>query len=120
MNHGNVDHGLAGVGEAFVVLAESSVASQPTKGTLHDPAPRQDYKPFDAYRPQHRLQQPSALTLDPGDQLAGIAAVGRDELQPRQQAGHLGQDQLGAVTILNVGGVNHDGQKQSQGVHQDV
>src|ERR1700730_5518811 len=120
MNHGNMDHGLTDIGAVFVVFAESAIAPQPTKGAFHDPTPRQQHKAFDAHRAQNRLQQPTALTLNPGDQLASIAAVGPNELQPRQQAGYLGQDQLGAVAILNVGGMNHHGQKQSQGVNQDV
>ena len=37
--------------------------------------------------------------------------------EPVQQ---LGQDQLGYISILDTGGVNHYGQKQARGVHYDV
>src|SRR5688572_17875506 len=40
----------------FIVLAETPALSQPGKGALDHPAPRQHHKAFHIIRPQHWLQ----------------------------------------------------------------
>src|ERR1035438_4612394 len=40
-NHGQIDHGLAGLGLSFVVAVEPAVAPEPTEGSFHYPASRQ-------------------------------------------------------------------------------
>src|SRR6185437_11429376 len=120
MNHSNIDQRLTGIGEPFVIFAESAITPQPAEGPLHHPATRQNHESLHAYRTQHRLEKPTATLLHPLHQRTGISSVGPNELQPGQLPAYLLQNQLGTVTILNVGGMNDDGQKQSQGVHQDV
>src|SRR6185437_3632349 len=49
-----------------------------------------------------------------------VDPVGQDLLQPREPPDHLLQDQLGAVTVLNAGRMDHGGHDQAQRVDHDV
>lgn len=60
------------------------------------------------------------LVLRPFDETPGIAAVREDGFhEGKAGAGYL-QRALGPVSILDVGGVNLDGQQPAVGVCQDV
>src|ERR1700719_23030 len=120
MNHGDVDHCLTSVRKALVIFAEATITSQPTKGPLHHPAARQEHETFDSNRSQDGLQNPPTGGLSPFYQLASVAAVGPDDFQTWQTGADFIQDQLGPITILDVGRMNDDGQKQTQGVDQKV
>src|ERR1035437_152744 len=106
MNHGQINHRLAAVGQSLVILAQPTVAAKPAKGAFHNPSLGQDDEALDVVATFDDLQQPAAKVLDPADQLPGIAAVGPDQLQPRQPADQLGQYQLGPVAVLEVGRVD--------------
>ena len=46
-DHGDGDDGLAGGRKVFVVLAETTMASEPPESALNDPTPRKDLEAFD-------------------------------------------------------------------------
>ena len=116
---GNIDEGLAGRGQRLVVFAQAAIAAQPGEGALHHPAMRQHLKAM-FLAPAHDFQDPATQVSGPLDQDSGIAAIGLDQLQAREAAQQLGQDQLGAVSILNIGGVHDYRQQQAQPVHYQV
>ena len=58
--------------------------------------------------------------LRPVDQTPGVAAVGEDRLDQGEGAAREAQDALGAVAVLDVGGMDLDGQQAAVGVGQDV
>ena len=43
-NHGQIDHGFAGLGLAFVIATEPAGAAQPAEGARHDPAAWQHFE----------------------------------------------------------------------------
>src|SRR6266478_1783017 len=120
MNHSNVDHGLACDCVAFIVFVEAPISAQPAKGALDNPSSRQDYEALDTHGPQHCLEEPSTAGVHPFDQLAGIAAIGPNELQARQILADFFQNQPRPVTILDICRMNDDGQYQPEGVYQEV
>lgn len=119
--HGQVNHGLARLGLPFVVAAESAVASQPTEGTFHHPAPWQHLEgvqfgaldDFDRAAPQPAcpLQQRSAVAAVGPDTLDAPACLLTEER--RQQL-------FGAISVLDVGRQNHHQEHQPDRVDQDV
>ena len=119
VDHGLVDHGLAAGSLFFIVLAESSIASQLAKRPLDDPSLGQHHK-LVKFIPIDDLQPPASEPLDPMDQLPAIAAVGPDQLQPRERSLELPQDQPGPVAILEVRRVHDPRSGQPQGVDDDM
>ena len=104
----------------FKILAHSAKSSQPGESPLHDPAPGQELKTLDVVRPFHDLQDPTALGLDPFHQLACVAAIGPNQLQPREVVPDLLENCLRPVPILDTCRMNDDRQDQPHSVHQDV
>ena len=49
-----------------------------------------------------------------------LAGIGPHPLQPRPLPLHLGQHQLGAITVLQVCRMDHHGQPQPHGIHYEV
>ena len=116
----DVNGGLGMLGFSFIILSQTPVTTQPSEGALDQPAFGQDVETgSDAF---DNLDLQAALRdepLDPVQELAGIAAVGEDLAHPAKvEQGR--QEQLGALTILQGGAVDHDGENQSQSVDQEV
>ena len=60
------------------------------------------------------------LVLRPADQPPGVAAVGEDLLDEGKGSSGSLQDAAGAVTVLDIGGMDLDRQQTAIGVGQDV
>jgi len=118
INHRNQDPCLAAFGQVFVVFAQPSIAAQPAKGSLHNPAALQDDEPF--VGPFDDFDDPGKCRQGPADKLPGVAAVGPDQSQAREASGQALENQPPAVAILDVGSVNDHGDDQSQRVDGDV
>ena len=86
MSHCQIDHGLAALGERFVVLAQAAVSSEPREGSLDDPTLGQNHEPRHVVAAFDDLQNPPAQFPRPFDQLARITTVGPDQLQPAETA----------------------------------
>ena len=52
--------------------------------------------------------------------VAAIAAVGKDALDEGEEPARLGQHLVGTIAILDVGGMYHDAQQETERVDQDV
>ena len=103
------------------VLCEASVATEPCKGSLNDPTPRQDLEAFRGVGPLYDLDRPLPDLAQCLTKLfTGIPAVGEHVAQPRVAVDDLGQHERCAVAILDVGGVDHSVNQIAIGVGQDV
>ena len=120
MDHGQVNHVFTAVGQRLVIFAQTPVTVQPREGAFHNPTFRQDHKAGDIIVTLDNLQRPSTHPSGPVDQLTGIAAVGPDQLQPGRMADEFGQHQLGSVAVLNIGGMDHHRQHQSQRINYQM
>lgn len=120
MSHGQVDHRFAAFGQRFVVLAQTTITTEPGKGSLHDPPLGQNLEAGHIVAAFDDLQDPVAQLPSPVDQFAGVSPIGPNQLEPRELPDQLGQHQLGPVAVLDVGGVYDYGQDQAQGVYDDV
>jgi hypothetical protein len=120
MNHCDVHPSLGGLGKSLEVFTEPSAAAQPSECSFNDPSFRQHLKLMAIPRTFDDLQNPPGHPLDPLNELSRIASIGpyQGELgKPPQQ---FAQDQLGPIPVLNMSGVDYDGQQQSQTVHHDM
>ena len=52
--------------------------------------------------------------------VAAIAAVGKDALDEGEEPARLAQHLVGTIAILDVGGMYHDAQQETERVDQDV
>jgi len=111
---------LAGFRQFFIVFAQASAATEPGQCALHNPAPGQHLKGVAVRPAPDYCQQPTSREPSPRHQLASVSRVGPDHPEPGKSTQQFGQYQLGSISILNVGGVDHHGQEQSHGVYYDV
>lgn len=120
MDHGQVNDRFAALRQRLVVLAQPPVTTEPSKGSLHDPTLRQDLEAGHVVAAFDDLQDPVTHFLGPFDQFPGVSPIGPDQLQPGELPDQFRQHQLGPVAVLDIGGMHDNGQKQAQGVYDDV
>ena len=120
MDHRQVNHRLAAFRQRLVVLAQTTIAAEPSKGSLDDPTLGQNAEAGDIVAAFDDLQEPVAQFSRPLDQFSGISPIGPNSFQPRELPDQFGQHQLGPVAVLDIGRMHNDGQEQTQGVYDDV
>ena len=108
--------------QAFVVADGAAAPGDPRQGPLDDPAAGQHLEgvqvigPLDDFQRQLRLE----LGLGPGDELAGVSAVGPGEPDRGECFPQVPQQRPGSVAVLDAGGGDQHGQQQPDGVDSDV
>ena len=119
-DHGEADErgGFAGV--TFVIAGEPPAAADPGEGTLNDPS-FGEHDEAVAVAATHDLQFPRAGAGDRGFHLLPlIACVADDALDKRKAPPGLPEQCLCAVSVLDTGRVDGDGQQQAERIGQDV
>ena len=91
-----MDEGFTGFSKRFVVFAQATVAPEPSKGPLDDPAAGEDDEAAFG-RALDDSEEPTAECLDPLGQLPGIASIRPDQLEPRAASNQLLQHQFGPL-----------------------
>src|SRR5436853_1513581 len=110
-----------GSGRTFEVFGEAATSAEPGKGSLNHPASRQELEAFDAEWPLDDLDSPlAAMGERVSKLLAAIDPVGKHMPQLGKALAQALQQGHGAMDILNVGGMNVNGQQQAVGVGDDM
>jgi len=105
-DHGPVDDGLVVFGQPLIVADGATAAGDPGQGALDDPAARQHLEGMQVIGAPDDGQGELERGLGPGDQLAGVDAVGpgkpdlgeRLAQVPQQRPGRVRSCTLAAVT----------------------
>ena len=104
----------------FVVAYKATVLDDPVEGPFYDPAATDDGEAGLLGAALHHLDDDVGPLLGPAHEAAGIAAVGEGAYD-EWEAGTRGlEDALGAVAVLDTGGVDLNGEQASVGVGQNV
>ena len=111
---------LPGFREFLVVLTQPPAPAQPGQGALHHPPPGQHLEAVAVRIPTRHAQHPAPSGPGPRHQSASVRGISPDDLEPGKSIQQLYQDQLGSIPVLDVGGMNHHGQKQPGGIHCNV
>jgi hypothetical protein len=102
------------------VLGEATVSVEPSKGPLDDPAHWQEFEPLGGIGWLYDFECPFADLVERRAQfLAGIAAVGKDVVQPRE-ATHDSCHERRTVTVLDIGAVDGRVEEIAAGIGEDV
>src|SRR2546423_9298845 len=110
-----------GSGRTFEVFGEAAASAEPGKGSLNHPASRQELEAFDAEWPFDDLDGPwTAMGERVSKLLATIDPVGKHMPQLGKALAQALQQGHGAMDILNVGGMNVNGQQEAVGVSDDM
>ena len=119
-DHGEAEEGGDGSRVTLEITGQASVAADPGKGALDDPAFWQDDEAV-RIAALDDLQAPGA---GPGDELGHlrplIAGVGKDAFDEREGSPRRAQHLARTVTILQVGRVDGDAQQEAQRIDQDM
>lgn len=108
------------MGELLIVADQATTFHDPCEGALDHPSALDDDKAFRASGPLDDFQGDVGLVLRPTDQTSGVAPVREHPLDEREGAARAFQHAAGAVAVLDVGGMDLDGEKAAVGVGQDV
>jgi hypothetical protein len=119
VDHGNLNHRFTALRQRLVVFTQPTISAQPAERSLHDPSLRQ-YDERAHIRSFHDLDHAAKRLFRPRHELAGIAAVRPDELEPSKTSAEPLDHQLPAIAILNAGGVNNDRQNQSHRIDDQM
>src|SRR5260221_4029194 len=121
-DHGQMNPRFSARFGALVVSYEASLAHQPAKGSLDNPAPGQDRKSLHIVRAFDDLNLDLGPTiLDPGlEILSGVAAIDPNLAQLGEPSGGLIEHWLRHVTFGAPGGSHYHSQQQTQGINQHV
>jgi len=119
IDHGNADHGFTALRERLIVFGESSVLAEPGERSLHNPALGQDHE-LVRVRALDDVDDPAVPTLGPVHKLSGVTAVGPDDFETSPARTQLLDQEFTAVTVLDVGRVNHQREDQPERVHDDM
>ena len=106
-----------------MVPDQAARLDEPAKGSFDDPPFRQDLEPFHVVAAFDNLEINASMSFELGyflHQLAGIASVGPDPLEPAVGGGEARHQQAGSITVLHVGGSHLEGEDEAEGVYQDV
>jgi len=118
--HSDADHCFAVVCNHLIVLCQSPVSPEPSKGSFDDPSFGQDGKSFNVVAALDDFQRTTQSLFCPFNQLAGIAAVRPNEREAAKALAQVFKDQLGSVAILNGGLVDDHGDNEPEGVNDNV
>src|SRR5271156_5222570 len=114
------DEGGDGHSVTLEVASQAAIATDPGERPFDDPPFGQDLEARNVGS-LHDLQLPCSCSPDSERHLvSGIATISKDAFDKREQSPCPAQQQQGAVTVLNIGGMNHNVQKEAQRVDQDV
>ncbi len=107
-------------GIAFEVTRQAAIAANPGECPFDNPSLGQHCE-ADAVGSLHDLQLPrSSAPNDERHLFAGIATISKDALDEWEQSSRPMQQQESAVTVLNIGRMNHNVQEETQRIDQDV
>ena len=120
INHCQQNHSFTTGGQRFVVLAQTSVLTQPGQGTLDHPATRQYLEALHVVTTLDDLQAPIAKFCRPVQKSTSISAIGPNQRQPAKMILELAQHQSGPVTILNICRVYDNGYYQTQRIYNQM
>jgi len=119
IDHSHIDHRFTAIGQRFIIFAESTVFGEPTKGSLHNPAFGENLKIMKV-TPLNNINNPMELLLGPRHKGTTITAIGPDQLQSRTPSTKLAQDLFAAGMVLNVRGMNDQGNNQAKRIDQNM
>src|SRR4051794_711399 len=113
-------HGGRGVDQALEVLGEAAVAAEPGEGALDHPAPWQQVEAGGVTRPLDDLELQSLARGGVQSDIALIAGIGEQVTEPGKAPTDPGTDWRQAVAILDAGRMDHQPQRQAQGVGEQM
>lgn len=121
VNGGEIEPGFTTFGEEFIVFGQATKAREPSQGAFDDPALGEDLEANLAGITPDNGQVHVGLVPHPVVQVVPIIApISEDGLHARHLVEPVLQDDLGALSILQVCPMDHRIQQTAQGVHQDV
>ena len=116
-----MDIGDGEAGSGFVVLGETTAATEPCECAFDDPALGQNLETDRMIRALDDFQLPGTERPHCGGcAFSLIAAVGENPLDEREQPPHGLEDEQTTVAILDAGRMNHNAQREAERVDQDM
>lgn len=119
-DHGELHEDDGDAGLSLVVAREAPVAADPGEGAFHNPALGQHDEAANIAA-LHDLKLPITGASDESTHLRpGVTTIGNDTLDEGETPPSLPQQCFGAVTVLDIGGVDVDVQQQALRVDEDM
>ena len=117
---GDADEGFGDIGALLEVAQQAAVLDEPAEGALDHPSAWQRLEARQCARPLDDGQHEIGLLFGPGDEPAGVSAIGEDGLDEGPQATRGAQQRFCTVAVLDAGGMDLNLEQAAVGVGQDV
>ena len=119
IDHRNENHSFTALRQGLIVLGQAAVLTQPCKRSFNDPPFRQHNKAMQCGTLDN-FNEASGPTPRPINEAAGIAAVGKDQLQTSKTRPQSAEQELAAISVLNVGRMNDQGHDQADRIDDQM
>lgn len=121
MDHGAADPTLTTRGLCLVVLAKPAITAEPGEGSFNDPSLGERDEALLPLELGHDLEPEAEFVRGPVLELALVACIGPDGLEPRVAVPvELGEDPFRSITILYVCRMNRKSVDQPEGIDCNV
>ena len=114
------DHGFGDFWQFFIVFGQAPPSSEPAKGSFNDPSARDHDEAGGAGDAAHDDQRQAEQEAGEQDRQPVVDAVGKDDREPAVEVLDLLQQIPGAVSVLDIGGVNNDTEQKAGGIDPDM
>ena len=120
LNHSDSDPRLGGLRQGLKVFTQSPRAIEPAERAFNYPAPLYDLKALGVPGTFHDHQGPLERRRHPRDELAGVPAIGPDQLQSREAGDQRRQHLFGPIAVLNPRRMDDDDEEQAEDIDDNV
>ena len=119
IDHGNTNHRLTALNQSLIVFGKSSVLPKPCKRSFNNPSLGENNK-LVRIRSFDDFDNPAVPADRPIHKLPGITAISPDHFKASPSRTQLLDQQLAAITVLDVGRVNDQREDQAERVNDDM
>ena len=119
IDHGNTNHRLTALNQSLIVFGKSSVLPKPGKRSFNNPSLGENNK-LVRIRSFDDFDNPAVPDHRPLHKLPRITAIGPDHFKAPPSRTQLLDQQLAAITVLDVGRVNDQREDQAERVNDDM
>ena len=119
IDHGDTYHGFTALNQRFIVFGKPAVLPKPCKCSFNDPSLGKDDK-LVRIRSFDDLDDPAIPANRPVHKVSSVTAIGPDNFKAPPSRTQLLDQQLAAITVLDVGRVNDQRKDQAERVNNDM
>jgi hypothetical protein len=119
VNHSDIDHSLTAISHGFIIFAKTTIFGKPTERAFDNPTLREYLKTV-TVTTLNDLNNAVELLLGPVQELSAVSTISPNNLHTRAMTSQACQYVSGTISVLDVCGMNDQGNNQTERIDQNV